>query len=706
MISSNPLHKHSCPPAPSAPAPFRTGDIQEFMRALRRCQPELCGEDAHGVLFSPAVDPPSRTLTVPELHCAKLTDRDLAPFHVLAHINGNLVIRDSPGLTSLDGLRNLASISGRLELVNCGFRELSGLTRLRQVRGLVIEGMAMLTAISGCTALSLVEGDLRIIGNPLLRRVSGFTSLTGLAAGALTIRDNPALISLCGLTGLTRIRDGLVVSNCQELEDFRFLSSLETVPDIEVDRTRLADGSPLRRFFALNPHFKGAVRFTRNRELSDLSFMAGLTSVGSSLYLDRNNLADLRGLEALRRVGATLNLSGNRLTDISQLARLEEINGILLLFANRLTTLHGLENLRRIRTKAWGKTLMTIRLDDNRDAQGRPCLADIGALANVAEETGRLLIYTDSEGGHRYRVKPGAGSIFAARNHTIEVFGRSRAIRLARTHVCEAAGPAGTPLLFPDMSRAWQDALRRCPGITPHFLPFSSVPEMVACCRAQSVSTVVAIKLPSQRFLAAHGAELRRHGLRFIANDPQTLANCENKRDFKKFMDGHGFRDFVPAYYLGPEEVRYPCIVKPSYGSFGSGQRIVSTPGELGPFPADGVVSEYISGPVEYATNIFFLDRARYLDITYRKTYHRPRFILGQDPRDQFRDEVVATAHLELFLDILDALRYRGICCFDYKPSAAGRPKIFEINARIGFTLASRPEDLQKFLALYLAHAE
>ena len=675
------------------------------MRALRHCQPELCVEDGDSVLTSPSFDPPTRTLTVPVLHCANLADRDLASFHVLAHINGNLVIRDSPGLTSLDGLRNLASISGRLELVNCGFRELSGLTRLRQVRGLAISEMAKLAAISGFTALSLVEGDLRITGNPRLRRVSGFTSLAGLASGALTIRDNPALISLCGLTGLTRIRDGLAICNCPEMADFRFLSSLETARDIEVDKTKLADGSPLRRFFALNPHFQGAVRFTRNGELSDLSFMAGLISVGSSLYLNQNDLADLRGLEGLRRVGASLNLAGNRLTDISQLARLEEINGILLLSANRLTTLHGLENLRRIRTKAWGKTLMTIRLDDNRDNRGRPCLADIGALANAAEATGRLLIYTDSEGGHRYRVKPGASSIFAARNQTIEVFGRSRAVRLARSHVCEAARPAGTPLLFPDMSRAWQEALRRCPGIAPHFLPFSSVPEMVACCRAQSVSTLVAIKLPSQRFLAAHGAELRRHGLRFIANDQQTLANCENKRDFKRFMDDHGFGAFVPAYYWGPEEVRYPCIIKPSHGSFGSGQRIVNSLKELGPFPADGVVSEYIPGPVEYATNIFFLDRARYLDITYRKTYHRPQFILGQDPRDQFRDEVVTTAHLELFLDILDALHYRGICCFDYKPSAAG-PKIFEINARIGFTLASRPEDLQKILALYIAHAK
>lgn len=254
------------------------------------------------------------------------------------------------------------------------------------------------------------------------------------------------------------------------------------------------------------------------------------------------------------------------------------------------------------------------------------------------------------------------------------------------------------------MISKWQRTLSGYEWLQPHFLRFASVAEIVSYCRAHGITLIAGIKLGSQKFLAEHGAELRAHGLQFIANDKQTSSNCENKHDFKKFMDEHGFGSFVPAYYRRPEEVRYPCIVKPHYGSFGIGQRIVSSPEELGSFPADAVVSEYISGNVEYATHIFFLNRETYLDITYEKTYASPYFILGQEEKNNLCYQKVATEHLALLLDILAALRYRGICCIDYKPSATG-PKIFEINARIGYTLASHPHDFKQIFDLYAKHA-
>lgn len=449
-------------------AAFQSGEIQEFMTVLKRCQPELCVADAKEFCSSHHFDPHTRTLTVPRLDCATLADRDLAAFHVLEHVNGDLVIRDNPAITGLDGLRNLETVNGRLELANCAIEELCGLTRLRLAKWLTIEGMGKLTAISGFTSLELVRNTLTISGNPLLQSISGFTSLEGCRTGLtigdnpslarisgfsplaridygrLVIKDCPVLTSACGLSGLSFVRDGLAIGNCPELADFRFLSSLDTAKGIEVDNTALADGSPLFRLFSHQRHFKGAVKFTRNKALAGLSFMAGLTSVGSSLYLNQNRLVNLRGLEQLERVGASCNLSANRLTDISQLARLAEIDGILGLSYNRLTSLHGLENLRRIRTKEWGKDLLSIKFNDNRGEDGRICLADIGALANVQEVTGQLVLYTDSEGGHRYRVKPAADSLFATGNTNIRVLGRTAKTELPRSHICELPDNDGT----------------------------------------------------------------------------------------------------------------------------------------------------------------------------------------------------------------------------------------------------------------------
>lgn len=445
---------------------FQDGEIQEFLAVLRRCHPELCVADDREFCISHHFDPHTRTLTVPRLNCAPLTDRDLEDFHVLEHVNGDLAIADNSGITSLDGLRNLETVNGRLELRNCGVRELCGLTRLRLVKGLAIEGLDQLTVISGFTSLNLIRNTLRISANPQLHSISGFTSLEGcrdglfihdnpcleritgftplarIDYGPLAIKDNPALISVSGLSGLTFIRDGVGISNCPKLADFRFLASLDTVPAIEISNTAFADGSPLRRLFTHNRHFKGVVKFTLNRRLTDISFMSGLTTVGSSLYLNQNSLVNLRGLEGLRRVGASFNLSANKLTDISQLVRLEEIDGVLGLSYNRLTTLHGLENLRAIRSKEWGKDLLSIKFNDNRDAAGRILLTDIGALANVREMTGRLVVYTDSEGGHRYRIRPGADSIFATGNANIQVFGRAPHIALPLSHICELPGKA------------------------------------------------------------------------------------------------------------------------------------------------------------------------------------------------------------------------------------------------------------------------
>ena len=691
--------------SPEAFSSFSSEAVHAFMEVLHRCLATPGG--AHGAArdLSPYFDPATRTLSAPRLLCSGLTDQDLATFHVLEHVHGDLLLRDNPELTTLDGLRNLKTVSGRLELINSGIRALYGLTRLARCRALLVDTMPNLTAISGVTALEDCRDGLSICNAPLLERITGFSSLTRIDNGPLVIRDCPCLASGCGLTALTSVRNGVIVSNCPELTDFRFLAALASVPSIEVNNTGLADGTPLRNLFAANPHFKGAVKFTRNRDLADLSFMQGLTTVRSSLYLDRNNLGNLRGLEGLRRVGGSLNLAGNKLTDISQLARLEEIDGILLLSANRLTSLHGLEKLRRIRSKEWGQELMSIKINDNRDAEGRLCLTDIGALANVSEVTNRLVIYTDSGQGHRYRVRPGADSIFSTRNANFQVFGRGRATRLPLAHIIALPEQVPVPLLFPDMSKAWLDNLRQCHGIVPHFLPFADVANLVALCRAHTISVVVGIKLTSQKFLAAHRDELRHHGLRFIVNDEQTLNNCENKHDFKQFMDGNGFGDYVPAYYDRPETIRYPCIVKPHHGSFGSGQRIVSAPHELGRLGNNEVVCEFIPGPVEYATHCFFLDRHTFHHVTYKKTYNRPYFILGTEDKANLLYETVATPFPELLLALLEKMRFRGICCIDYKP-LGNIPKIFEINARIGFTLSAHAHDLKKMLDLYMAHAQ
>ena len=97
------------------------------------------------------------------------------------------------------------------------------------------------------------------------------------------------------------------------------------------------------------------------------------------------------------------------------------------------------------------------------------------------------------------------------------------------------------------------------------------------------------------------------------------------------------------------------------------------------------------------------MDRNVYRDVTYKKTYHKPFFILGREDKSNLVYERVSTPCLALLVEILDRMQFKGICCFNYKP-VRNEPKIFEINARIGFTLAAHPYDFKELFDLYVLH--
>ncbi len=445
---------------------FDNVELQSFLRTLSKCNHNLCLKDERGFLFSDHFDIPTRTLSFHSLDCSTLTDEDLETFHVLENIFGDLVVQNNTDITSLEGLRNLETIVGDLTISHSGVKNISGLNNLKIVKNLTIDSNNHLQGISGFNSLELVKKSVNITNNSSLQSINGFTCLTSVRSlikiekneslekingfnslnqvdyGSLLISGSPRLQGLRGFCRLTGLGGTLSINNCPELADFTFLSSLERVKNIEINNTKLFATAPLRKLFRNNRRFKGFIKLTSNRFLSDLSFMSGLETVGSSLYLHHNNLTDLKGLENLRRVGASLSLSANKLRDISQLAKLETIDGILGLSYNRLTTLHGLENLKSIQTKKWGNDLLSIKFNDNRNPDRSISLKDISALANVCEVTDHLVVYTDTDQGHQYQAKPGPDSIFSTKNTNFAVYGRSSKSVQPISHICDL--PAGS----------------------------------------------------------------------------------------------------------------------------------------------------------------------------------------------------------------------------------------------------------------------
>lgn len=166
----------------------------------------------------------------------------------------------------------------------------------------------------------------------------------------------------------------------------------------------------------------------------------------------------------------------------------------------------------------------------------------------------------------------------------------------------------------------------------------------------------------------------------------ESMEICNDKHRFNTFMINNGFRAYIPNV---EKPFRYPYMLKKSIDEYGCSTFIIEGPqDELMHFhdlrDADFYCQELIPGKYEYATHINFRDGRILSALNIRYTFEHDRYIKGKE--FYICREVYASAHLDLFADILQKIGYEGICCFNYKETD-GKPMIFEINPRFGGSL-------------------
>ena len=134
-------------------------------------------------------------------------------------------------LVDVSGFANLGSLSGSLYVRNnASLDNLGGLSKLTVVPGGVyINGNPRLSEL-GLSGLAEVQGDIELIGNAGVGRMS----LAGLEAlstvgGSLTIKDNRLLYSLDGLTSLEMVGGSFVLQGNPSLPDVHGLLALASV---------------------------------------------------------------------------------------------------------------------------------------------------------------------------------------------------------------------------------------------------------------------------------------------------------------------------------------------------------------------------------------------------------------------------------------------------------------------------------------------
>ncbi|MEM6686845.1 MAG: hypothetical protein AAF617_13760 [Bacteroidota bacterium] len=142
---------------------------------------------------------------------------DLSPLSTITSVGRQIQIQSNPQLTSLDGLSNLAVVSGLIISDNEALTSLDGISNL--------SGIDRNTILTGQTFVS--GGMISITDNPALTSIESLSSINKQVIAEVTVR-NSSLTSLAGLENLTRIGRLNIVNN----ETLTSLDALESLVEI------------------------------------------------------------------------------------------------------------------------------------------------------------------------------------------------------------------------------------------------------------------------------------------------------------------------------------------------------------------------------------------------------------------------------------------------------------------------------------------
>lgn len=262
-------------------------------------------------------------------------------------------------LTSVNGFRNIQSISGSLNLSNNNLNNISGLKNLQSASGSLNLSINNLNDISSLSNLQTV-GTLDLSTNAL-NNVNGLNNLA--TANNINLQNNPALSNISGLQNL---RKGTVYidvsysgaklpasSNFCSYSQVVAYNSSNAATKAQLCETDTSEESAEESAWATFANSYSGTGLALNKDWNNLSWsIRGLVSIPSSNYpltvvnsinLLDNQLTDLSGLSNITHIG-NLSLQINELTNLDGLSGLTTA-GDLVFFNNNLTDVDGLINL-------------------------------------------------------------------------------------------------------------------------------------------------------------------------------------------------------------------------------------------------------------------------------------------------------------------------------------------------------------------------
>jgi hypothetical protein len=254
----------------------------------------------------------------------------------------------------------------------------------------------------------------------------------------------------------------------------------------------------------------------------------------------------------------------------------------------------------------------------------------------------------------------------------------------------------------------WSKATSKCSFLKAHHLSFKDINSVIEYGDKNGIKTLFANNYKTQMAIVKNQELLDKWGFKYIVNSQKVLKRFVDKQLFYEIMKDNAYEDYVPKYYENIEEVVYPCIVKTKSGGAGRGIFLAYNKDDLKDLEENEIVSEYLSSNKEYATSIFMKDGKILKDITFCKTASKELYVLQHESKNSIETKYCETPFLELFEEILqkfvDDDKYCQ-CSINFKIQD-GIPKIFEINPRIGYTLAGFCDKFKEMMDIYLDELE
>lgn len=256
-------------------------------------------------------------------------------------------------------------------------------------------------------------------------------------------------------------------------------------------------------------------------------------------------------------------------------------------------------------------------------------------------------------------------------------------------------------ILFGDK---WQKALLRCDWLDAHHISFKKIKEVIKYSKENDIKILFANNYTTQSAILKHKELLLENGLKFIVNNKKALQNFVDKQKFYDIMLKNNLERYVPKYYMLDDDIKFPCMVKTKTGGAGRGVFLAYSKKEIGKADENIIISEYLSSNVEYATSIFYKDGKILKDITFSKTCDKEVYVLQQESKKDIKIKKEDSQFLDIFRDIIEIFSSKDgycQCSINYKIED-GVPKIFEINPRIGYTLAGFCDEFQELMDIYV----